>query len=44
VGHLSGRIILERKEEPAVDAKKAESANMAKLLIPNPPEFTGKEA
>ena len=36
--------MLEMEEEPAADAKKADGASIAKLLIPNPPEFTGKEA
>ena len=38
------RIKETKSEQPAADAKKAEGASCAALLIPNPPDRTGREA
>ena len=39
-----GRIFWEIQELPAADARNAEGASMAKLLIPKPPDLMGKDA
>jgi hypothetical protein len=42
--NLSGRIRLQVEEEPVTDARNAEGARVTTLLIPKPPEATGKLA
>jgi hypothetical protein len=39
-----GRIDLSIEEQPATEARYAEGASETALLIPKPPEFTGREA
>ena len=40
--HLSGEIRLQRTDDPLTEARKADGAKETKLLIPRPPEATGK--